>query len=129
MTELMTLADQLFTGELDIEQHHPFRLFGELAEIDRGAFVAAFANASALATDDGLLLVDTSSTFLSERVHDTLRQWRTDPVNTIVFTHGHIDHCFGVERYEEDARRDGHSAPRVIAHEAITARFERYVRT
>ncbi len=129
MADVLELADRLFTGELDIEQHHPFRLFGELAEIDGGAFVAAFANASALTTGEGLLLVDTSSTFLSERVHDALRAWRTDPAHTIVFTHGHIDHCFGVERYEEDARRDGHPAPRVIAHEAITARFDRYVRT
>ena len=129
MNDVLELADRLFTGELDIERHHPFRLFGELAEIDRGAFVAAFANSSALSTDAGLLLVDTSSAFLSERVHDALRAWRTDPVHTIVFTHGHIDHCFGVERYEEDARRDNHPAPHVIAHEAITARFERYVRT
>lgn len=129
MADLMETADRLFTGELDIEQHHPFRLFGELAEIDGGAFVAAFANSSALATDDGLLLVDTSSMFLSERVHDALRAWRTDPVHTIVFTHGHVDHCFGVERYEADARDEGKPAPRVIAHEAIAARFDRYVQT
>jgi glyoxylase-like metal-dependent hydrolase (beta-lactamase superfamily II) len=129
MSDVLDLADRLFTGELAIEAHHPFRLFGELADIGDGAFVAAFANASALRTDDGLLLVDTSSTFLSERVHDALRGWRTDPVHTIVFTHGHVDHCFGVERYEDDARRDGHPAPRVIAHEAIAARFDRYVRT
>jgi alkyl sulfatase BDS1-like metallo-beta-lactamase superfamily hydrolase len=129
MNDLLELADRLFTGELDIEQHHPFRLFGELADIDGGAFVAAFANASALTTEQGLLLVDTSSTFLSERVHDALRAWRADPVHTIVFTHGHVDHCFGVERYEDDALRDGRPAPRVIAHEAITARFDRYIRT
>jgi glyoxylase-like metal-dependent hydrolase (beta-lactamase superfamily II) len=129
MDDLLETADRLFTGELAIEEHHPFRLFGELAELDRGAFVAAFANSSALATEAGLLVVDTSSTFLAERVHGALRAWRSDPVHTIVFTHGHVDHCFGVERYEADSRRDGHPAPRVIAHEAITARFDRYVRT
>lgn len=129
MSDLLDIADKLFTGELDIAAHHPFRLFGELAELDAGAFVAAFSNASALATDDGLLLVDTSSSFMSERVHDVLREWSTAPVHTIVFTHGHVDHCFGVERYEADARRSGHGQPHVIAHEAIVDRFARYVAT
>ncbi len=129
MTELLDIADKLFTGDLDIAAHHPFRLFGELAELDGGALVAAFSNSSALTTDDGLLVVDTSSTFMSERVHDVLRAWSRAPVHTIVFTHGHIDHCFGVERYEADARHDGSAPPRVIAHEAIADRFARYVAT
>ena len=46
-----------------------------------------------------------------------------------MFTHGHVDHCFGVERYEETAQTNGWRAPRVVAHEAITARFDRYVET
>ena len=47
-----------------------------------------------------------------------------------MFTHGHTDHCFGVDLYEEPARRvtDG-APPRVLAHEAITARFDRYQAT
>jgi alkyl sulfatase BDS1-like metallo-beta-lactamase superfamily hydrolase len=129
MTDVLQVAEGLFTGELDIAEHHPFHLFGELAELEGGAFVAAFANASALRTDEGLVLVDTSSMFLSERVHDAIRTWTHEPVHTIVFTHGHVDHCFGVERYEEDARADGRRPPRVVAHEAIIDRFERYVAT
>jgi glyoxylase-like metal-dependent hydrolase (beta-lactamase superfamily II) len=43
-----------------------------------------------------------------------------------VFTHGHIDHVFGVDLYEEEARTNGWPAPRVVAHEAVPARFERY---
>jgi glyoxylase-like metal-dependent hydrolase (beta-lactamase superfamily II) len=43
-----------------------------------------------------------------------------------VFTHGHIDHVFGVDIYEEEARTNGWPAPRVIAHRAIAERFERY---
>jgi alkyl sulfatase BDS1-like metallo-beta-lactamase superfamily hydrolase len=46
-----------------------------------------------------------------------------------VFTHGHVDHCFGVDLYEDDARRAGTEAPRVVAHEAIRARFARYRET
>ena len=37
------------------------------------AFVAAFANVAAFGTDDGLVLVDTSSSFLAGKVHDALR--------------------------------------------------------
>ena len=46
--------------------------------------------------------------------------------HTAIFTHGHIDHVFGVDLYEEEARTNGWAAPRVIAHEAIAARFDRY---
>ena len=47
-------------------------------------------------------------------------------LHTAVFTHGHIDHCFGVERYEAEARTSSGLAPRVVAHEAVADRFDRY---
>jgi alkyl sulfatase BDS1-like metallo-beta-lactamase superfamily hydrolase len=43
-------------------------------------------------------------------------------VHTAVWTHGHVDHCFGVELYEREAGQRVH----VIAHEAVPRRFERY---
>ncbi len=125
--ELLELADKLFTGELPIEAHHPFTSSGQMAEVQPGlAFVDAFANSSAVDTDDGLLIVDTSGVFHAQGVHDTLRTWSASPLHTAVFTHGHIDHVFGVDLYEEEARTNGWAMPRVIAHEAIAARFERY---
>jgi alkyl sulfatase BDS1-like metallo-beta-lactamase superfamily hydrolase len=129
--ELLDLADRLWRGEADVADHHPITgLFGELAEVGPGAaFVAAFSNVAAFATEDGLVLVDTSSPFLAGRVHDVLQGWRGDPLHTAVFTHGHIDHVFGVERYEADARDRDASPPRVVAHEAVPARFDRYIAT
>jgi alkyl sulfatase BDS1-like metallo-beta-lactamase superfamily hydrolase len=125
--DLLELADGLFTGELPIEAHHPFASSGEMAEVQPGlAFVDAFANSSAVDTPDGLLVVDTSGVFHAQSVHDTLRTWSASPLHTAVFTHGHIDHVFGVELYEEEARTNGWRAPRVIAHVAIADRFERY---
>ena len=130
MTDVLDIADRLFTGEIAPADHHPFSQFGDLAEISpTTAFVAAFANAAAFRTDDGLVMVDTSSPFLCGRVHEAVRAWTTERLDTAVFTHGHIDHCFGVELYEADASENGWRAPRVVAHEAITARFERYVET
>src|SRR5688572_1138831 len=103
---------------------------GELAEITDGvAFVPSFANVSAFGTDDGLLLVDTGSQFMARNVHEQLRGWRTDRLNTAVYSHGHIDHVFGVPVFEEEAEKNGWTAPRVIAHEALPARFDRYIAT
>jgi alkyl sulfatase BDS1-like metallo-beta-lactamase superfamily hydrolase len=128
--DLLDLADRLWRGDVDIAEHHPFGMFGEIAELEPGAaFVAAFSNVAAFATGDGMVLVDTSSPFLAGQVHDVLRGWRGDPLHTAVFTHGHIDHVFGVERYEADARERGAAAPRVVAHEAVPARFDRYIAT
>jgi alkyl sulfatase BDS1-like metallo-beta-lactamase superfamily hydrolase len=129
-TDLLELADRLWRGDADITEHHPFRMFGEIAEVGpAAAFVAAFSNVAAFTTDDGMVLVDTSSPFLTGRVHDELRGWRADTLHTAVFTHGHIDHVFGVERYEADAREHGAVEPRVVAHEAVPARFDRYIAT
>jgi alkyl sulfatase BDS1-like metallo-beta-lactamase superfamily hydrolase len=130
-TDLLDLADRLWRGDADVRDHHPVtEMFGEIAELGPdAAFVAAFSNVAAFATDAGMVLVDTSSPFLAGPVHDVLQGWRTDPMHTAVFTHGHIDHVFGVERYEADARDRGAPAPRVIAHEAVPARFDRYIAT
>ncbi|HXW33397.1 MAG TPA: alkyl sulfatase dimerization domain-containing protein, partial [Acidimicrobiales bacterium] len=51
------------------------------------------------------------------------------PLNTAIYSHGHIDHVFGVPVFEEEATSKGWAAPTVIAHEALPARFDRYVLT
>jgi glyoxylase-like metal-dependent hydrolase (beta-lactamase superfamily II) len=125
--DLLELADKLFTGEAPIESHHPFASSGEIADIQPGlVFVDAFANCAAVDTDDGLVVVDTSGVFHARQVHETVRRWSSSPLHTAVFTHGHIDHVFGVDLYEEEARANGWPSPRVVAHEAVPARFERY---
>jgi alkyl sulfatase BDS1-like metallo-beta-lactamase superfamily hydrolase len=128
--DLLELADGLFTGALPIGSHHPFSSSGEMAEIQPGlAFVDAFANSSAVDTPAGLVVVDTSGVFHAAQVHRTLRAWSQSRLDTAIFTHGHIDHVFGVDLYEEEARTNGWAPPRVVAHEAIGARFDRYALT
>ena len=46
-----------------------------------------------------------------------------------MFTHGHVDHVFGMAPYDQEAAAKGWQAPVVVAHEAVAARFERYART
>jgi len=130
VTDVLDLADRLWRGEVDTSEHHPLRHLGEIAVVrDDTGFVASFANVSAFDTPDGLLLVDTGSSLLSGAARDTLRSWTDRSVHTVVYTHGHIDHCFGVERYEEENRERRLSAPHVVAHAAVPARFDRYKET
>ena len=129
-TDILTLADQLWRGEASITQHHPVGLTGRIQSIDDGvAFLPAFANVSAFTTGDGLVLVDTGSEFTAGHVHDQVRRWSSARLDTAVYSHGHIDHVFGVPAFDEEARGEGWRAPRVVAHEALPHRFDRYILT
>ena len=128
--DVLELADRLWRGELGPGDYHPVSHLGGLAEISDGvAFVPSFANVSAFATPDGLVLVDTGSSFVAAEVHAELRRWSGERLNTAVYSHGHIDHVFGVPVWEAESAGRGWPAPVVVAHEALPARFDRYVRT
>jgi glyoxylase-like metal-dependent hydrolase (beta-lactamase superfamily II) len=93
------------------------------------AFLPSFANATAIATDDGLFMVDTGSSVVAPLIHEEIRRWSPLRLDTAVFSHGHIDHVFGVGVFEEEASAHGWAPPRVVAHEHLPARFDRYRRT
>jgi alkyl sulfatase BDS1-like metallo-beta-lactamase superfamily hydrolase len=127
---VLDLVDRLWRGESSIEEHHPFAHSGSLEELTDGvAFVPSFANVSAFGTEDGLVLVDTGSKLFARSVHADLRQWRADRLHTAIYSHGHIDHVFGVPIFDEEASSHGWPAPRVVAHEALPSRFDRYILT
>ena len=129
-TSAIELADRLWRGDVSVDDHHPMAHMGHIEDVaDRTAFLPSFANVSALATDEGLLLVDTGSQLTAKRVHEEVRSWDAARLNTAVYSHGHIDHVFGVAPFEEEARTNGWSAPRVVAHEALPSRFDRYILT
>src|SRR5262249_46471943 len=111
------------SGATKIESAHPMSpTFVAEQVAPRGYFVASFANVTAFETDEGLVLIDTGSFVLAERTRGILRGVVTAPAHTAIWTHGHVDHCFGVELYEREAGR----AMRVIAHEGVRRRFARY---
>jgi len=129
-TDLLELSEKIWTGATEPRGHQWFGHFGEIATpASDTALVVAFSNVSAIATDEGLVVVDTSSPLSTARAHEALQGWDARPAHTIVFTHGHIDHVFGVERYEDAARAAGAPPVHVVAHEAVPARFDRYVAT
>ncbi len=129
--DVLELADKLWRGDIDTAELHPVGGFtGGVAEVAPGvAFVPSFANVSALTTDDGLVLVDTGSSFVAGAVHEALRGWSAQRLNTAIYSHGHIDHVFGVGVWEQESSTEGWPAPVVVAHDAVPARFDRYIVT
>jgi alkyl sulfatase BDS1-like metallo-beta-lactamase superfamily hydrolase len=103
------------------------RINHQLSEIGDGvAMVEAFSHCIVFDTDDGLLAFDTSNEHGGARVVEAVRGWRPARFNTIVYTHGHIDHVGGCGAFIHDAETCGHARPRVVGHENVPARFDRY---
>jgi glyoxylase-like metal-dependent hydrolase (beta-lactamase superfamily II) len=126
-TDILALADRLWRGDVHTSEFHPVTHLGGIAEITGDVvFLPAFANVTAIRTADGLVLVDTGSAFVARAIHDELRRWTTERLHTAVYSHGHIDHVFGVGTWEAEAADNGWPAPVVIAHEALPRRFDRY---
>ncbi|MBX3313063.1 MAG: MBL fold metallo-hydrolase [Actinobacteria bacterium] len=88
--------------------------------------VEAFSHCVAFRTDDGLVTFDASAVFFGEAVMASLRRWADDPVHTLVYTHGHVDHVGGSGALLADAAARGHARPNVVGHEQVQHRFDRY---
>jgi len=126
-TDVLVLADRLWRGEVHVSEYHPLTHLGGIAEITNDVvFLPAFANVTAIRTSAGLVLVDTGSSYVAQAIHDELRRWTSQPLHTAVYSHGHIDHVFGVAVWEAEAAANGWPAPVVTAHEALPRRFDRY---
>jgi len=129
-TDILALADRLWRGEAKTSEFHPVSHLGGMAEIcDDVVFLPAFANITAIRTADGIVLVDTGSSLAAEQNHAELRRWSGQRLHTAIYSHGHIDHVFGVAPWEADAAERGWPAPVVIGHEAVPRRFDRYIAT
>jgi alkyl sulfatase BDS1-like metallo-beta-lactamase superfamily hydrolase len=127
MGDVIDLAERAWRGELADTQVHPATALVGLEELAPGlAFMSAFSNVGVVDTADGLVLVDTSSVFHARELFQGVRRWSPRPVHTAVYTHGHVDHVFGLRPFEEEAKGKGWGAPVVLAHHACPARFDRY---
>jgi alkyl sulfatase BDS1-like metallo-beta-lactamase superfamily hydrolase len=103
------------------------RINHELSVIADGvAVVEAFSHCVLFETEDGLLAFDTSGPPGGGRVVEAIRGWRKDRFNTLVYTHGHLDHVGGSGAFMADAEANGHPAPRVAGHDNVSRRFDRY---
>jgi glyoxylase-like metal-dependent hydrolase (beta-lactamase superfamily II) len=98
---------------------------GPVEVAPRTWFASQFSGCTAFETDEGLVLVDTGTRQFAPAIAAMLRQRTQAPVHTAIYTHGHIDHAYGLDAFLlPDQKR-----PRVIAHRAMPARFARYAQT
>jgi alkyl sulfatase BDS1-like metallo-beta-lactamase superfamily hydrolase len=127
MGGVLDLSDRLLRGETTVEEVHPVVVDSDLDEVAPGiAFIPAFGNVTAFAVDDALVLVDTGNRFRAQVNFERVRGWTDLPLHTAIYTHGHIDHVFGLGPYEEEADLARRPRPHVVAHELVPERFDRY---
>ncbi len=108
----------------------PNRVTQELSELADGvALIESFSHSVVVDTGDGLVAFDSSGAQAGRAVVESMRRWSDDPVHTIVYTHGHLDHVGGSRAFAADAADHDRPVPRVLGHERILTRFERYDRT
>ncbi len=89
--------------------------------------VGGFGNSGVVITDEGIVVVDAGiGEGTGRRIVKTIRERTEAPVNTIIYTHGHFDHAYNMRPLFDDAEMRSHPKPRIIAHEAVLRRFERY---
>ena len=128
MADLLALANAVIDDGKGVQDIGPInRINHELSPIADGiAVVEAFSHCVLFETDDGLLAFDTSSHIGGARVVEAIRKWRPHRFHTIVYTHGHMDHAGGCGAFIADASANGQPRPRVVGHENVAHRFERY---
>jgi glyoxylase-like metal-dependent hydrolase (beta-lactamase superfamily II) len=98
---------------------------GPVEVAERTWFASQFSGSTAFETDEGLVLVDTGTKQFAPALAAMLRGKTKAPVHTAIYTHGHIDHAYGLPEF----LIPGQKPPRVIAHAAMPARFARYEAT
>ncbi|MBX7160924.1 MAG: MBL fold metallo-hydrolase [Acidimicrobiia bacterium] len=131
MADVLEMADAVWeTGELPQQGLMLVGADSVVVEVAEGVGVLpSFCNVMPIRAGDALVLVDTSSPFTAAQNFARIREWTDLPLHTAVYTHGHVDHACGMGPFDAEARDRGLPRPRVVAHEAVLARFRRYAKT
>jgi alkyl sulfatase BDS1-like metallo-beta-lactamase superfamily hydrolase len=134
MSELLKRTDQLWNGQAStaMPDFHPFAGPRVLEQLAPGvAFFKAFVNVTAVSTEEGLVLVDTGAYLPASHKlsFEAVRGWNRQRLHTAIYTHGHVDHAYGLPPFLAEAGERGWLAPRIVGHENVLPRMQRYVRT
>jgi alkyl sulfatase BDS1-like metallo-beta-lactamase superfamily hydrolase len=125
VADLFSLSDQII--DEGVANGPVNRINFQLSELGNDfAMVEAFSHVILLRTDDGLVAFDTSGAAGGEAVVKAIRQWDQKRFNTIIYTHGHIDHVGGCGCFMCDNEERGFPRAEVIGHENVAKRFDRY---
>lgn len=134
MAELHDIAERLWSGEYSTHdpQHHPFAPYGISHEVADGvAFYKDFVNVTGVRTDSGLVMIDTGSYSPNQhmRCFKAIRAHYPELLTTAVYTHGHIDHAYGIPPWLQEIRDRNAAYPQIIGHENVAPRMDRYSET
>jgi alkyl sulfatase BDS1-like metallo-beta-lactamase superfamily hydrolase len=125
MADLFALSEKIIREGVAAEPIN--RINHQLSELANNiAMVEAFSHSILFKTEDGLVVFDTSGPGGGDAVVEAVRGWSTDRFNTLVYTHGHIDHVGGSGAFARSAVASGLPGPQVIGHQNIPNRFDRY---
>lgn len=103
------------------------RITEELSELgDDLALVESFSHVLLVRTGEGLVAFDSSGRRSGAAVVDAIRSWSDEPIHSIIYTHGHLDHVGGSAAFAADAERRSRPRPRVVGHENVNRRLDRY---
>lgn len=80
-------------------------------------------NCTLIEIDEGLVLIDTGMKPAGPALRKIIRSISLKPIHTIIYTHGHVDHCYGTWALVENEK-----PPEIIAHTNLKKRFERYIK-
>ncbi|MBI4765059.1 MAG: MBL fold metallo-hydrolase [Deltaproteobacteria bacterium] len=125
MTDLFAISERLIDRGEGEAPPAPFDF--TLTELFEGvARVNAFSLSIIFKTDEGLVVIDTGLKNGGPPIVEAIRRWSNDPFQTLIYTHGHLDHVGGSAAFLQDSKSNNHPPPMVIAHENVPKRFERY---
>ena len=95
-----------------------YRSGGTVEVAPRTWFVSNFSGVTAFETEAGLVLVDSDTERLAPGLAAKLSEHTKAPVHTAIFTHGHLDHAYGLKSFlMPDQPR-----PRIVAQREILDR-------
>ncbi len=114
-------------GDTDTQPNRVTNTLSELA--DGVALVESFSHCLVVDTGDGLVAFDSSGARSGRAVVDAVRAWSDEPIDTLVYTHGHLDHVGGSRSFAAEAEERNRPRPRVVAHANVEPRFDRYEAT
>ena len=98
----------------------------ERFEVAPGTWFVRFpiVNAVFFETSEGVVVVDTGMAGAGPVMVEQIRAVTDAPIAAIIFTHGHVDHMTGAWAFVDA----GETVPRIIGHENIVPRIQRYSR-
>jgi len=87
--------------------------------------ILSFGNANVIKTEEGLVMIDCGSMASAETIRSIVKdEFPDERLHTVIYTHGHIDHCMlSFSSFESE------TSATVVAHKNIIQRFNRYKKT